>query len=131
MKTLIVEDDPISSLLLHKIMVQFGTADTAENGKSAFEQFDSAWQTNTPYDLICLDIMLPDIDGQEILKRLRKRETQRGIEGLDGAKIVMITALGDKTSIFEAFRSQCEGYIIKPIRKDKVVDQLRALGLLS
>ena len=90
----------------------------------------SALIKKEPYDLVCLDIMLPGLEGQGVLKQIREWEAKSNIHGLDGVKIIMITALGDSKNILQAFKSQCEGYIVKPIRKSKVIDQLNALGLV-
>ncbi len=84
-----------------------------------------------PYHLICLDIMLPKLDGQAVLKEIRRIEEERGIFGLSGTKIIMTTALGDAGNIMTAFRSQCEGYIQKPITRDKLEAMMRELALLE
>jgi two-component system chemotaxis response regulator CheY len=131
MKILIVEDDDVSSTLLSTILAPLGDCDVAIDGESAVSLFEHAHQEETPYDILCIDIMLPGLDGQNVLKRVRLIEERRGIMGLAGVKIVMITALGDHTNIMEAFRSQCEGYIVKPIRKEKVLTQLRTLGFMG
>lgn len=130
MDILIVEDDPVSCTLIKTILLPYGSITTSADGLEAVTLFEKALDANRPYTLACLDIMLPGIDGQELLKRIRDAENQRGISGLDGAKIIMVTALGDNKSIMRAFNAQCEGYIVKPIRKDKVLFQLRALGLI-
>ena len=64
--------------------------------------------------------MLEEIDGHEALKRIRDTESDFKIGGLDGAKIIMTTVLDDFASIKTAFAGQCEGYIVKPVTKDKV-----------
>jgi len=131
MKILIVEDDVVSSMLLKTILAPYGECTTVEDGESAVRAFDKALTERSAFSLICLDIMLPGLDGQNALKQMRAIEERHGIGGLDGARVVMITALGDHRSIMEAFRSQCEGYVVKPIRKDKVINQLRDLGLIG
>jgi two-component system, chemotaxis family, chemotaxis protein CheY len=130
MNILIVEDDSVSSTLIGAILAPYGTCQTVGDGKLAVAAFRNALISHTPYDLICLDIMLPEFDGQYVLRQFRKMEAEHSIGGLDGAKVIMITALGDRRNIIEAFRSQCEGYIVKPIRKDKVLAQLRELGFI-
>jgi len=130
MDILIVEDDPVSCTLIKTILSPYGQITTCADGLEAVAVFENALDNNKPYSLACLDIMLPGIDGQDVLKRLRNAENQRGISGLDGVRIIMVTALGDNKSIMRAFNAQCEGYIVKPIRKDKVLFQLQALGLI-
>jgi two-component system chemotaxis response regulator CheY len=131
MNMLIVEDDPVSGTLLKAILSPYGSCDSTADGLTAVRSFEGALKNKKPYDLICLDIMLPDLSGQEALKRIRELESARGIAGLDRVKIIMVTALGDGKNVMAAFRSQCEGYIVKPIRKDKIIGQLKALDLIE
>jgi two-component system chemotaxis response regulator CheY len=130
MNILIVEDDSVSSTLIGAILAPYGTCETVGDGKLAIAAFKNALASHSPFDLVCLDIMLPEFDGQYVLRQFRRLESEYGIAGLDGAKVIMVTALGDRRNIIEAFRSQCEGYIVKPIRKDKVLAQLRELGII-
>jgi two-component system chemotaxis response regulator CheY len=73
---------------------------------------------------------MPDTDGQEALRQIRALEDRHGIQGLERSKVVMTTALKDKDNVRSAFREQCDGYLVKPIRKDGLVSQLRELGLV-
>ncbi|HAJ78374.1 MAG TPA: response regulator [Fibrobacteres bacterium] len=131
MKFLIVEDDFVSYTVLEKILSAFGMSVIATDGLSAVKTFESALKANEYFDLICLDIMLPGADGQNVLKQIREIEEKKGIFGKDKTRIVMVTALNDNKNILEAFRSQCEGYIVKPISKEKMIDQLIAVGLIN
>ena len=128
MKTLIVEDEFISRQILHDIMVQYGTVDLAITGKQALDIFESAQKKNVKYDLVCLDIMLPEMAGQDVLIKLREIEYQNGIKGLSGVKVIMTTALGDFKNIRDAFHSQCEAYLVKPIDPTQLEKTLIELG---
>ena len=131
MKALIVEDDFTSRLLLQQILNPYGECHIAVNGKEAIEAFMVAWAEGSRYDLICLDIMMPDIDGQEVLKRIRSMEETDGASAVNGVKIIMTTALRDKKNVFTAFEEQCDGYLVKPIDKAKMIDYLKDFGLLK
>lgn len=131
MRTLVVEDDYITSQVMQEIMLSFGSCDIAEDGKQAIELFQTAQLTGMLYDVIFLDIMMPEMDGQEVLDKIRKIEKMNGIIGLDCVKIIMTTALDDYNNIKTAFSNQAEGYLIKPIDKDKVVKVLAGLELLG
>jgi two-component system, chemotaxis family, chemotaxis protein CheY len=130
MKILIVEDDFITSQVLQEITSAFGKTDAAEDGFRAFDLFTASLAQNEPYDVIFLDIMMPDMDGQEVLERVREIEAINGIQGLDGVKIIMTTALDDFSNIKKAFNNQCEGYIVKPFDKDKIAKALINAGIL-
>ena len=131
MKTLVVEDDFTSRRLLQRILAKYGDVDVATNGVEALQAFRLSMEESTAYDLICLDIMMPELDGQEVLKEIRRREAEKGIHLPGGAKIIMTTALGDRKNIMEAFRSQCEAYLVKPIDKRKLLEHLRDLSLIE
>lgn len=131
MKILIVEDEFGSRKLLQKFLSPYGVCDMAVDGDEAVEAFSLAMKDNDPYDLVCLDIMLPKKDGQEVLKEIRGIEKDNGKYGLDGTKIIMTTALNDPKNIMEAFKSQCEAYIPKPITKQKLLEEMKSLGLLD
>jgi two-component system chemotaxis response regulator CheY len=131
MKILSVEDDYITSLVLHEILMSFGKCDIAQNGLVAIELFSEALSKKEPYDIIFLDIMMPEMDGQEVLKKIREIEGDNQINGLDSVKVIMTTALDDFENINSAFKHQCEGYIVKPINKDKITQMLIKQGLLE
>ncbi|HPA64900.1 MAG TPA: response regulator [Spirochaetota bacterium] len=131
MKILIVDDDFVCRNLLLEMVKGYGKCDVAINGKEAISAVKNSIETKEPYNLIFLDIMLEEIDGHEVLKRIRDTETEFKIGGLDGAKIIMTTVLADFTNIKTAFAGQCEGYLVKPITKDKVDKQLKELKLIN
>jgi two-component system chemotaxis response regulator CheY len=128
-KILIVEDELTSRELLKVILEPYGTIHTAADGIEAMKAFNLAL-ANQPYDLICLDIMLPKMDGQQVLKGIRKIEGDKGILGPDAVKILMISALGDFENVSEAFSAQCTSYITKPIDAEKIVAELGNLELI-
>jgi two-component system chemotaxis response regulator CheY len=131
MKTLIVEDDFTSRLLMQELLKSYGQSHIAVNGKEAVEAVRQALEKNEPYDLICLDIMMPEMDGQEALRLIRRQEEARGINSSNGAKIIMTTALGDVKNLSTAFRNLCDAYLAKPIQKTKLLEELRNLKLIA
>ena len=129
MKTLIVEDDFTSRLLLQELLKGYGPSHVAVNGREAVEAVGTALKTGEPYDLICLDIMMPEMDGQEALKQIRQMEERAGHHRV--TKIIMTTALADKDNVVEAARSHCDYFLVKPIEKAKLLEELRKLKLIS
>jgi len=131
MNTLIVEDDPVNSLLLQEILKQYGPTQIAENGIEAVDAVRTALQAGAPYDVICMDIMMPEMDGQEAVAQIRALEEANGIIPARCAKIVMTTALGDHKNILAAFKHLCDAYVVKPIEKAKLLSELRRLRLIE
>jgi two-component system, chemotaxis family, chemotaxis protein CheY len=130
MRILIAEDDTTSRLLLRKMLEPFGTCDVAINGKEALELFRAASEQEQKYALVCLDIMMPEMDGQATLKAMRALEQQAGRLPSQSSKIVMTTALRDIENVTTAYRELCDGYLVKPIQRDKLIALLRELDLL-
>jgi len=131
MKSLVVDDDFFSRRILQTILSGYGEAHVAVDGKEALFAFEQSLAEEAPYDVICLDIMMPEIDGLGVLKKIREIEEKKGIFGNDGAKIIMTTALDDSDSIKMAFREQCESYLIKPISKTKLAKILTEFNLIK
>ena len=131
MKCLIVEDDFTARKLLQMYLSDYGYCFIAVNGREAVEAVRQALDEGQPYDLICLDIMMPEMDGQEALKAIRQVEKEHGIAGLDSVKVIMTTALDDSGNVMDAFRGGCEAYIVKPIAKKKLVEEMEKLGLIA
>ena len=131
MKTPIAEDDFTSRLLLQELLKCYGPVHVAVNGKEAVEAVRLALEAVEPYDLICLDIMMPKMDGQEALKEIRRIETAAGVAASKRARIVMTTALADRENVMEAIRGSCDYFLTKPIQKAKLLEELRALALVA
>lgn len=131
MKTLIVEDDFAARKLMQRWLSSCSDCDIAVNGIEAVDAFNEALKEGAPYDLICLDIMMPQMDGHQTLEAIRQLESDHGIGGLDGVKVIMTTALGDSKHVMDAFREGCEGYIVKPVEKQKLLTEMEKLGLLA
>lgn len=130
MKALVVDDDFASRKILLKYLSEYGQCDISVNGKEAVDVFKLAMEEGEPYDLVCLDIMMPEMDGQTALRQIRELEKEQGKFDQDGAKIIMTTCLDDSDNIKTAFREQCEAYLVKPIDKEKLVKKLKEFELV-
>jgi two-component system, chemotaxis family, chemotaxis protein CheY len=131
MKFLVAEDDFAARRLLQILLSEYGPCMVAINGREAVEAFQEALEDQEPYDLVCLDIMMPEMDGHEALRTIRQIEADRGVKGLDGVKVIMTTALKDSGNVFGAFREGCEAYVTKPVKRAKLIEAMEQLGIPS
>jgi two-component system chemotaxis response regulator CheY len=130
MRVLIADDDFISRRLMQRHLEKYATCDLASNGSEAVEAFRLALKEDEPYDLICLDIMMPKLDGKEVLGKIRILENKKGIENPDGVKIIMTTSISDRESVIALKALQCDAYLVKPVSKDRLIQEVKILGLL-
>lgn len=131
MKVLIAEDDLASRKFLYKFLSRYGNCDITVDGIETIDAFLLAHDEPQPYDLICLDIMMPKLDGIKTLKTIRDLEKQRGLPDSELVKIIMTTALNEPETVFNCFDSGCEAYAAKPIDTDKLLEAIKRLGLLD
>lgn len=129
LKVLIIEDDFASRKLIQLIFDGSIDYDVAEDGKEGLEAYKKSFEDGEVYKLVLLDIMLPGMNGQTVLKEIRDFEKDKNIWAEEAVKIIMMTALGDKENIKEAFKYQCEGYIVKPIRRQVLLTEMKRAGI--
>ena len=131
MRILIAEDDFVCRKFLYKFLSTYGDCDITIDGIEAIDAYMMALEEERPYDLVCLDIMMPKMDGKKVLKAIRDIERQREIEESCRVKIIMTTALNDTSNVFDSFETGCEAYAAKPIDTDKFVQAMEKLGLIN
>lgn len=131
MKTLIVEDDFTSRLLLQEILKRYGAVHIAVNGREAVAALHAALEAGEPYQLICLDIMMPEMNGNEALRAIRGLEEARGIFPPDASRIFMTTALDGVKDVIQAFQGLCDAYLVKPIAATQLLEQLHRFELVK
>ena len=98
-----------------KYLAQFGRCDVATDGHEAVHAVRVAIEENQPFDLIFLDIQMPNFDGQQALPEIRKLEELNVEDFGEGGKIIMITSLSEMKNIMKAYKGQCDDYLIKPL----------------
>jgi two-component system chemotaxis response regulator CheY len=131
MKTLLVEDEFTSRVVLHKLLARHGDCHIAVDGEEAVEAFRIALAEAAPYDLICMDIKMPKMSGVEAVSQIRALETKDGVLSTNGVKILMQTSLDDVKGIVSSFYVLCDAYLIKPINSANLSDELRKMGLIA
>ena len=129
-RMLLIEDDFRVRQVIRDILEPYGSLDIAVNGEEAVQAFRVAWRRHQPYDLLCMDIMMPVMDGNEALIKIREMEKSLGVSSTEEVKVIMITALDDVKTVLKAYsKGGATSYIVKPIEKERLVDEMRAIGL--
>ena len=131
MKVLIAEDDFASRKFMLRFFEKYGECDVTVDGKEAVEAYKMAMECGEPYDLICLDIMMPEMDGHQALRAIRKIEEESGVAEDERVKIVMTTALSETRHVTKAFENGCTAYAGKPINQDKLEAMLKKFKLIE
>lgn len=132
MKCLIVEDDAISSQILVGMISRYAASDVVINGQEALDLFLQAQESNSPYDLILMDIMMPGTNGLQAVLSIREKEASMNIPLGLRVKIIMTTALDDPRKVMKAlYESDANSYLIKPIKLQKLEGELRILKLIA
>lgn len=131
MKVLIAEDDLASRKFLSKFLSQYGEVDLVVDGLEALDAYLMAIKEKAPYDLICLDIMMPKVDGVKVLKAIRDFELKQSVVSEQRVKVIMTTALAETDYVNQAFEIGCEAYAAKPIDTNKMIEVIKKLGLIK
>ena len=131
MRILLAEDNFVTRKLMVAILSQYGECDVAVDGMEAVDAFLMALEDGKPYDLICLDIMMPVMDGFQALVGIRNLEKERNIAEKQAVKVIVTTALRDEKNAKMAFELGCTLFSGKPIEQEKFEDELRKLNLIK
>ncbi len=131
MKILIADDELQNRKLLRDYLKAYGHCDMVADGKAAVELFTADLEDGDPYDLILLDIMMPVMDGQKALSKIRAAEKKIDPQGVKQTPVLMVTGLDSSLQAMEAyFRGGCSDYITKPVIRTALLEKLRKLRLI-
>ena len=112
-KVMVVDDAVFMRTKASRLLVQEGyEVIEATDGADAVRKY----KTEKP-DLVLMDITMPVMDGIEALKAIRSED--------EGAKVIMVTALGQRSMVLEAIRAGAKDFIVKPFQPDKLVEAVK------
>jgi two-component system chemotaxis response regulator CheY len=131
MRSLVIDDDLVCRRVLSKILRQHGACIIATDGAEGLALIRDAIQAGRPFDLVCLDVMMPLIDGHDVLTALRQMEEQAHLPADQCSRVIMVTAMDDSANLMKAFKEQCDAYLVKPITIDRITTELRKLHLVT
>ena len=123
MRILIVDDDYVTRAKLKAILSDHGDCDAAPNGELALSMLEDALNDAHPYDLVTMDVDMPGMTGEEVVREIRQREwnwAKRMSRPVVEAKVLMVTVRRDSHTVIASFRRGCEGYLAKPVTPEKL-----------
>jgi two-component system chemotaxis response regulator CheY len=128
---LIVDDSDAARAKAAAVLSEFGTIVEAENGRKGLKRFHQAIGDN-PFDLVVMDIVMPEMDGHAALKKLADYLVKYDIEPARHPKIIMISSLDDPSHVIEAqFEDGAHVYLTKPFDSQTLLEALVNLGLIQ
>jgi CheY-like chemotaxis protein len=126
LSVLVAEDNEINALLMRSLLTRLGHhAVITTNGEEALESWLAARSADTPYDLVLMDIQMPQLDGIETTKRIRAREAGQPGRQTPILALTANTLVEDRYACFEA---GMDGFLIKPLDREKLTDALEGLA---
>jgi two-component system chemotaxis response regulator CheY len=129
MRSLVAEDDATNRKLLQAVLSRYGQCDIAVDGKEAVSLARCARENHQSYDLVCMDLRMPQMDGQEAIREIRKQEAIAGVT--KAVKIIVTTVHTDMEDIAGALLGRCNAYLVKPIDVAKLRKELKKLDLIQ
>lgn len=126
MKILVADDVPSNRKALSLMLGRFGACDEVESGEQAIAALEAAWKKGEPYDFLCLDFLMPDMTGAEVLEYVRKREAEAGFTSV---KILCVTSVDERAQLHPFAVDSDAGYIEKPVSKAALEQALEELNI--
>lgn len=127
MKILVADDEMVSRGKLQHIMSRFGRCKAVAGGKKAMAEFERGWNDEDPYDLMMLDISMPDLSGPEVLARIRSFERTGKVPRANQIAVVMVTSHADRNHILSCLQRGCNDYIVKPFTLETIREKIARL----
>ncbi len=131
MQILIAEDVTLIQKMLRRMLEPYGEITFARTGREAFQEFQKTLTTQEYFDLICLDINIPEINGLDVLKNIRAAEKLNHVPLDKRAKIVIVSSTNEADVVMKAIKLGCDGYIVKPFSQEKIIAELKKLKLIT
>ena len=126
LSVLVAEDNEINALLMRSLLSRLGHhAVICTNGEQALESWLAAKSAGAPYDLVLMDIQMPQLDGIETTKQIRAREAGQPGRRTPILALTANTLVEDRYACFEA---GMDGFLIKPLDREKLADALAGLA---
>lgn len=129
MRILVADDSITDRMVMRKILQDHGDVTLAEDGQAALDMVKAGLESGAPYDLLMLDILMPNMDGHEVLRAIRALEEERQLEPGNRLKVIMATSLAEREHMLKHFDAW-DGYIVKPVHREDIQENLHLLNLV-
>ncbi|WP_428563467.1 MAG: response regulator [Solidesulfovibrio sp. DCME] len=130
MRFLIVDDDESIILFLRTFLSAYAECLTAGDGQEAMAAFEAALEEEQPFDAVFMDILMPGMDGNEVVLALRRME--QAAKSASPFKLIMISVLTDTKNVSESFfHGRADAYLPKPLRREILLAELAKLGFID
>jgi len=131
-RVLIVDDSRYQRHLISQALGQAFSPDQAADGREALALFAAALDIGAPYDLVVMDILMPELNGHEALAAIRRLEAEHGVAPDKVVPAVMLSSLDDPGNMLRAqFDSGAQAYVTKPFTPGTLLEALMTLGLVE
>ncbi|SNR78353.1 two-component system, chemotaxis family, response regulator CheY [Humidesulfovibrio mexicanus] len=132
MRALIVDDDFYSRIVLHDMLRAVAECHIAVNGEEAVGAFKKALEDGRGYDLVCMDLVMPEMDGQQALREMRALEDDLGVAAAERCVVFVVSMVEDNRETNEAFfLGGADSFLVKPIEEARLLAELREHRLLD
>lgn len=125
MKILIIDDEITALTKMKALLHAYGDCTMTTHAEQALRLFEAATEEHAPFDLVFIDTQLSQASGFAILESLIQKETQA--DAATSIKI-MVTASGTKANLVKAYTRGCDGFLVKPVKRDVLDEKLLGLG---
>ena len=130
MRILIVDDDTQNRKLLMDIASKMGECEEADGGQAALDAFKAAWEDWRPFNLIFLDVLMPDMDGRQVLLKIKEIEKEKKMSEQHQVRVIVVTGVSEEETVLDCVRNGCDEFIVKPIDVKLVFEKIKKLGLM-
>lgn len=130
MKSLVVDDEFVPRMVLQRILQAYGPCDAASNVTEALLAMRHAIELKEPYQLICLDIEMPDGSGQDLLQEFRRLEEQAAVPAELQTRVLMTSSRSEPEQVKTSFHNGANGFLVKPVDLERLKKRLRELALI-
>ena len=127
MRSLIGDDEFVALSKMVAMLEPFGQCDAATNAEQALELYRKALEEACPYRLVTIDINLPGTSGLSLLGLLQAEDRRRNVPR---ARKLVVTAESTASNVLAALSGECDGFLVKPVRRGILTAKLADLGLV-